>query len=142
MWWGSLQRGQLNKSPCRCKKKHFTKSEGEKKLTNSIKLDLPKCPLLPLIFIQRYTRSINFSTFRKKLSNSSIYLWTNFLAVHWRCLQNIALQNPKKIPISLNYVLASFPFTPYIFIKGYTWSINFENINWKLSIFWTYFEIR
>ena len=45
IWW-SLQRGQLNKSPCRCKKKCY---KIQKKITNSIKLDLPSCPLIPLI---------------------------------------------------------------------------------------------
>ena len=84
-WWWSLQRGQLNKSPCVCQK-NVTKSE-RKKLLNSIKLDPLSCPLIPVIFIKRYT---------KKLSNSWIYLWKNFLDIHWRCLQNIVLQNPKK----------------------------------------------
>ena len=37
--------------------KNVTKSE-EKKLTNSIKLDLLCCTLIPLLFIKRYTRSI------------------------------------------------------------------------------------
>ena len=40
----------------------------------------------------------------------------------------------KKIPISQKDVLERFPFTPYIFIKRYTWSINFETIHRKLSI--------
>ena len=31
----------------------------------------------------------------------------------------------EKKPISLKYGLESFPFTPYNFIKRYTWSINF-----------------
>ena len=62
LWWGSLQRGQLKKSPCRCKRTLY-KIRREKKLSNSIKLDLPSCPLLPLIFIQRYTRSIFFLDF-------------------------------------------------------------------------------
>ena len=56
LWWWSMQRVHSNKSPCRCKK-NGTKS-GEKKLTNSIKIDLNSCPLLPSIFIKRYTRSI------------------------------------------------------------------------------------
>ena len=101
-------------------------------------------PLTPVIFIKRYTRSIIFVVFRWKLSNSWIYFWKNFLEIHWRCLQNIVLQNPrrKKLPISPKYVLESFPFTPYIFMKRYTWSINFETIHWKLSISWTYSEIN
>ena len=66
------------------------------KLTHSIKLDLPSCPLIPLIFIKRYTRSFIFVTFCQRISNSLIYLWTNFLEVHGRPLQNIALQHPKK----------------------------------------------
>ena len=122
LWWWSVQRGQLNKSPCRCKKK----------LTNSIILDLLSCPLIPIIFIKRYTRSIFFVMFCRKLSNSWIYLWTNFLEVHWRCLQNILLQNLKKktFLISLKYVLVSFPLTPYIFLKRYIFSINFKTIHW------------
>ena len=124
LWWWSLRRGQLNKSPCRCKKKYY---KIQKKLPNSIKLDLLSCTLIPLIVIKRYTRSIIFMTFCQKLSNS----WKTNLEVHWRCLQIIALQNQKKkkIPISLKYVLDSFPFTPYVFIKRYTWSINFEKIH-------------
>ena len=39
-------------------------------------------------------------------------------------------------------LLESFPFTPYIFIKRYTWSTNFERIQWKLSIFCSYSEIN
>ena len=128
-WWWSLQWGQLNKSPCGCKKKRYKK---KKKIPNSLKLDPLSCPLIPVIFIKRYTRSIIFPW---------IYSWKNFLEIHWRCLQNIVLQKPKKLPISLKYVLESFPFTPYIFIKRYTWSINFETIHWKLSISWTYSEI-
>ena len=139
MWWWSLQRGQL--SPYRCNKK----SE-EKKLTNSIELDLLSCPLIPLFFIKkkRYTRSIIFVTFCRKWSNSLIYLQTTFLEVHWRCLQNIFLQKPKKkkLLISLKYVLESFPLSPYIYIKRYTWSINFETNKNKLSISWTYSEIN
>ena len=65
LWWWSLQIGQLNKSPCRCKKK-VTKSE---KLTNSIKLELHICPQIPLIIIQRYTRSIIFVTFCQKIEH-------------------------------------------------------------------------
>ena len=34
----------------------------------------------------------------------------------------------KKLPISLKYVLEDWSFTPYIFIKRFTWSINFETI--------------
>ena len=116
----------------------------KKKLTNSIKVDLYSCPLIPLIFIKRYTRSIIFVMFCQKLSNSWIYLWTHLLEVHWRCLQNIALQNPKnkKLPISLKYVLESCPFKPNIFINRYTWSIKFEKIRWKLSDYWTYSKIN
>ena len=123
--------------------KNVTKFEKKKKLPNSIKLDPLSCPLIPVIFIKRYTRSIIFVTFCWKLSNSWIYSWINFLEIHWRCLQNIVLQNPKKkkLPISPNVVLESFPVTPYIFIKRYTWSINFEKIHWKLSISWTYSQI-
>ena len=83
--------------------KNVTKSE-EKKLPNSIKLDPLSCPLIPVIFMKRCTRSIIFVMFcwklkieNWKLSNSWIYLWKNFLEIHWRCLQNIVLQNPKKI---------------------------------------------
>ena len=90
LWRWSLQRGPLNKSPRRCKKKHYYSS--------FIKPDLLSGPLIPIIFIKSYTRSIIFVTFCQKLSNSWIYLWTNFLEAHWRCLQNIALQNPKKTP--------------------------------------------
>ena len=95
-WWWSLQRGQLNKSPCRCKKKRY--KIRKKKLPNSIKRDPLSCPLIPVIFIKRYTRSIFFVTFRWKLSHSWIFSWKNFLEIHWRCLQNIVLQNPKKNP--------------------------------------------
>ena len=123
--------------------KNVTKSEEKKKLTNFIKLDPLSCPLIPVIVIKRHTRSIIFVMFRWKLSNSWIYSWTHFFEVHWICLQNIALQNPKKkLPISLKYVLKSYPFTPYIFIKRYTWSITLETIHQKLSISWTYFKIN
>ena len=138
MSWWSLHRGQLIKSPCRCKKT----LQNPNKLPKSIKLDPLSCPLIPVIFIKRYTWFIIFVTFRWKLSNSWIYLWKNFLEIHWRCLQNIVLQNPKKLPISPKYVLESFPLTPYIFLKRYTWSINFETIHWKLSISQTYSEIN
>ena len=111
-------------------KKNVTKSK-EKKLTDPIKLDLSSCPLSPLIFIKGCTRSIIFVTFCHTWSKSSIYLWTNFLEVHWRCPQNIALQNPKK--------KSQFLYT-YISIKRYTWFINFETIHWNLSIYWTYSE--
>ena len=47
-------------------------------------------------------------------------------------------KSKKKLPISLKYVQESCPFTPYIFIKIYTWSISFETIYWKLSISWNY----
>ena len=30
---------------------------------------------------------------------------------------------------SLIYVLDSFPFTPFIFVKRYTWAIDFETIH-------------
>ena len=139
-WWWSLQKGHLNKSTCGCKK-NVTKSK-EKKLPNSIKLDPLSCPLIPVIFIKRYTRSIIFVTFCWKLSNSWIYSWNFFLEIHWRCLQNIVLQNPKKLPISPKYVLESFLFTPYIVIIKYTWSVNFETIHWKLSVSRTYSEIN
>ena len=43
-------------------KKDVTKSK--KKLSNSIKLDPLSCPLIPLFFTKRYTRSIIFVTFR------------------------------------------------------------------------------
>ena len=72
--------------------------QNPKKLPNPIKLDPLSCPLIPVIFIKRYTRSIIFVTFRWQLSNSWIYSWKNFLEIHWRCLQNIVLQNPKKTP--------------------------------------------
>ena len=41
-------------------------------------------------------------------------------------LQNIELQNPKKkkTPHFSKFYPREFPFTPYIFLKGYTWSIN------------------
>ena len=141
LWWWSLQRGQLNKSPWGCKKHNKIPP---KKITNSIKIDLLSCPLLPIIFIKRYIGFIIFVTFCQNLSNSWNYFWTNFLEVHWRCLQNILLQNLKKkeLPISLKYVLESFLLTPYVFIKRYTWSINFEKIHWKLSISWHYSEIN
>ena len=86
-WWWSLQRGQLNKSPCGCKK-NVTKS---KKKTPQFHKTWPTA-----LFIKRYTRSIIFVTFWWKLSNSWIYLWKKILELHWRCLQNIVLQNPKK----------------------------------------------
>ena len=38
-------------------------------------------------------------------------------------------KSEKKLPISLKYVPKSFPFTPYIFKKKYTWSINFETLH-------------
>ena len=41
-----MQRGQLKNHPVDVKK-NVTKSE-EKKITNSIKLDLPSCPLEPI----------------------------------------------------------------------------------------------
>ena len=73
-WRWSLQRCQLNKSPCGCKKKNVTKSI-KKTLPNFVKLDPMSCHLIPVIFIKRYTRSIIFVMFRWKLSNSWIYLW-------------------------------------------------------------------
>ena len=130
LWWWSLQKGQLNKSPCGCKKKL---QNPKKKLTNSIQLYPLSCPLIPVIFMKRYTRFIIFVAFHWKSSNSWIYFWTNFFEVHWRCLQNIALKNlKKKLPISLKYVLESCPFTPYISIKRYTWSIILRHFikNW------------
>ena len=93
-WWWSLQRGQLNKSPCGCKKNCYKIQK--KQPFNSINLDPLSCPLISVIFIKRYTRSIIFVTFRWKLSNSWIYSWKNFLKFHGGCLQNIVLQNPKK----------------------------------------------
>ena len=129
--------GQLYKPLCRFKK-NVTKSENEKRkknLTNSIKLDLPSCPLIPLIFIKRYTRCIIFVMFCLKLSNSWTYLWTTswrFAEDIYKILRYKILK--KKLPISLKYILENFPFTPYIFIKKYIWSNNFEKIHWKLSI--------
>ena len=55
LWWWSLQRGQLNKSPCGYKKRYKIQ---RKKLTNSIKLNPLSCPLITVVFIKRYTRSI------------------------------------------------------------------------------------
>ena len=140
-WWWSLQRGQLNKSPCGCQK--TLQNPKQKKLPNSIKLDPLSCPLIPVIYMKRYTRSVIFVTFRWKLSNFWIYLWKNFLEIYWRCLQNIVLQNPKKkkLPISPKYSPESFLFTRFIFMKRYTWSINFKTIHWQLIISWTYSEI-
>ena len=130
LWRWSLQINQLNKSPCRCKKKQVTKSEKKKK-THQFNKTWPTELVFDTINLYKNdTRYIILVTFCQKLSISWIYSWTIFLEVHWRFLQNIALQNPKKkLPISLNYVLESFPFTPYIFIKRYTWSINFETIH-------------
>ena len=94
--------------------KNYTKSE-EEKITNSRTLDLPSCPLIPTIFIKSYTRSIIFVTFCQKLSQSWIYLWTNFLEVHWRCLPNIALQNSREK-------------TPYFF-QICPWDFSFHTIH-------------
>ena len=138
-WWWTPQRGQLNKSPCGCKKKRY--KIRKKKLPNSIKLDPLSCPFIPLIFIIRYTRSIIFVTFRWKLSNCWIYLWKNF-GDSLKMSTKYCVTKSKRLPISPKYVLGSFPFTPYIFIKRYIWSINLETIHWKLSIFWTYSEIN
>ena len=134
-WWWSLQRGQLNKSPCGCKKK--LQNPKKKKLPKSIKPDPLSCPLIPVIFINRYTRSIIFVTFCWKLSNSWIYSWKTF----WRFTEDVykilcyKIRSKKKIPIPPKYVLESFPFTPCIFIKRYTWSSNFETIHF-LNVFW------
>ena len=137
-WWWSLQRGQLNKSPCGCKKT----LQNLKKIPNSIKLDPLSCPLIPVIFIKRYTRSIIFVTFHWKLSNSWIYSWIKLVGDSLKMSTKYCATKSEKLPISPKYVLESFPFTPYIFIKRYTWSINFETIHWKLSITWTYSKIN
>ena len=117
----------------------------KKQLPNSRKIDPLSCPLIPVFFIKRYTRSIIFVTFRWKLSNSWIYLWKKI----WRFTEDVykilcykIRKRKKKLSIFPKYVLESFLFTPYIFIKRYTWSINFKTIHWKLSIFWNYSEIN
>ena len=134
-WW-SLQRGQLKKSPCRCKKT----LQNPNKLAIYFILDLDSCPLLPWFFIKRCTMSKKFKTFRHKLSVSRIYSSRNFLEFSRRFLQNIALQNPKKLAISLKLNLEHCPLIPWFFIKRYTMSINFERFRQKMSISWIYFE--
>ena len=126
LWW-SLQRGQLNKSPCGCKK-NVTKTK--KKIHNSIKLDPLSCPLIPIIFIKRYTRSIIFKTFVKKNEQFLSLFVKKLFRGSLKMSTKYCVTNPKKeLPISLKYVLDSFPFTPYVFIKRYTWSIQFIE-NW------------
>ena len=95
-WWWSLQRGQLNKSPCRCKKKRY--KIRKKKLPNSIKLDPLSCPLIPVIFIKRYTRSIIFVTFHWKLSNSWIYLWKKLLGDSLKMSKKYCVTKSEKTP--------------------------------------------
>ena len=63
-WW-SLQRGQLKKSPCRCTKVCYKIKR--KILAISVKLDLQSFPLIPYIFIKRYTWSIKLETFFWKI---------------------------------------------------------------------------
>ena len=115
--------------------KNVTKSE--KKITNSIKLDLPSCPLIPLIFIKRYTKSIIFVTFciKKKLAIPVFICEQTF----WWFTEDVYKILRYKI---WKYVLENCPFTPNIFLKRYTWSIYFKTIHWKLNISWTYSEIN
>ena len=112
----------------------------QKKPTNSIKLNLLSCHLIPVIIKKIYTRSIFFCEFWAiheficyKLFGGSLKIFTRY------CVTKFA---KKILLISLKYSLESFTLTPYIFIKRYTWSINFEAINWKLSIFWTFSKIN
>ena len=82
-----MQRGQFNESPCILKKK-LQNPKKKKKIANSIKLDLPSCPLIPLIFIKRYTRSIIcdilskneqfLNLFVNKLFGGSLKMYTKY----------------------------------------------------------------
>ena len=128
--------GQLFKFLCRCQKRFLKnlKKRKEKNLSNSVKLDLPSCPFIPLIFIKRYARSI-FWCFVQNWAIPDLLCGQTF----WRFTEDVykILRFKiwrKKLPISLKYVQESFSFTPYIFIKRYTWSNNFEKIHKKLSI--------
>ena len=49
LWWWSLQRGQLNKSLCGCRNKHY---KIRYKLTNFMKLDPLSCLLIPVFFFK------------------------------------------------------------------------------------------
>ena len=92
---------------------------------------------------KKNTRPMFFVMFCWKLSNSWIYSWTNLLRFTEDVYKMLRykIRRKKKLLISLNYVLERCPFAPYIFIKRYTWSINLETIQWKLSFSWTYFKI-
>ena len=122
LWWWSLQRGQLRKKRYKIRRK--------KTLTNPIKLELLSCPLTPIIFTKRYTRSIIFGEVLSKIEKF-LNLFGGSLKMSTKYF--VTKSENKKLPISLKYVLESFPFTPYIFIKRYTWSINFETIHWQVT---------
>ena len=133
-WWWSLQRGQLNKSPCGGKK--TLKIREKKKLPNFIKLGPP------IIFIKIYTRFFLWH-FVESWAIPEFICETTF----WRFSEDVykilCYKIQKKNPHFSKICPRVFSFTPYIFIKKkYTWSINFETILWKLNISWTYSEIN
>ena len=105
-----------------------------KKLTNSIKFDPMNCPFIPVILIKICTRSIIFVTF---VENWAIPEFIREQTL-WRFTEDVYKIlcykiRKKKIPISLKYVLKSFPFSPSIFIKKrYPWSVNLRQFieNW------------
>ena len=136
-WW-SLQRGQLNKSPCGWKKT----LQNPKKIPNSIKLDPLSCPLIPVIFKKETLGLLFLLRFVKNWEIPEFTSKQTFWRFNEDVYKILRYKISKKPTISQNCVLESFPFTPYIFIKRYTWSINFETLHWKLSISWTYSEIN
>ena len=76
-------------------KKKITKSE-ENKTHQFLKTWLAELSFDTINLYKKNTLGIFYWWhFIKKMSDSWIYVQTNFLEVHWRCLQNIALQNLK-----------------------------------------------
>ena len=77
-------------------------------------------------------------------SNSWNYLWTNFLKVHWRCVQNITLQNlrGKKTPHFSKICPRELSFHTIHHYKKIHLVYYFKTIHCKLSISWNYSEIN